>query len=1215
MKKALSALVCLCLLLLITVPLSAQTAATGALTGTVTDSSGGVIPNATVTLTSADTGQVRTDQSGADGTYRFLLLAPGSYKVVINATGFKSIEVPAVVINVTETPVLNRSLDVGVQSEQITVEANSEAIQTASSALGTVVESKQVTDLPLTTRNYTNLLGLSSGANANVPNASAFGRGTMEIAVNGASTAQNTFLMDGVSVVNLASSGVNTEGGTYATFGIPNPDALAEFKIQTSLYDAGYGRNPGANVNVITKSGTNSWHGTAFEFFRNTDLNANDFFRNRTCALSPAVCAVAGGNKLALDQNQFGGVIGGPIKKDKLFIFSSYQQTAQKNGFASTGYVSAVLPALPTGPRNTPAFQAALGALYCGKATTAGGMQVSCDGSNINPVALKMLNALDANGNYMMPGSSTGTTQAVSYSVPAIDHEYQGMLNLDYLINAKNTISSRYFRSVEPQFQPIDALPSTQINDPFGYHEGVLKLTTIVSSNMVNELRGSLQRTTTLPYETVPSGWNATNFYSGLAPGCNLLGCSLPFAPVVSLTGLYNVGGSSASNETVTNLQYQMADQVSWTHGKHSVRAGVELERAKWNWIYKGLSRGIETIQSMSDFLVGLPGNCGVAVAGVCNGSTIGSNITNTTNFDVVSGPGGIIHSYLLRDANAFVQDDIKVSQRLTVNVGVRWEYDGSVSDKNGNLSNEWPNLIQAAGAPITSQTPTPGQYLVPTGGSYAGWVIPTNYSVSTWGTPPTGVISSGHNIPIKGGTPLDNFAPRLGFAWRPTDSNKLVVRGGAGFFFDRVPGNTIIHAVEQSPPYAITLDQAGVGNSFSSEAAPYQNIPLGTFPIRWVNFNGANVYQESSGITVTSQFPNFVTPVVYSWNFNLQYQLAPTWTLEVGYVGSRGLHQAASLNQINEALLATPTTPINGLTTSTTTNVPLRVPLLGIGAAGAEFAETDGDYKSNSLQATLRKQLSHGLTMQAAYTWVRAYATGGTAATLNNGDPNNSAQQYGLNPGYRPQRLTVNYSYNIPGNNLKGIEGKILGGWSLSGVTTIQDGDPLTCTDNRGGSIFGMSGGGSNSRCQMAPGATYASAQNPGGVQNSLGGASGGCGYFACSTPAAGGNVGTTATGFTGFTTIPNVAGTNGTGWGSSGLGIVLGPGQFNFDATLMKTTRVGGIHEGGQLQFRVEFYNIFNHPQFSNPALAYNASTFGQITSTAVNPRLIQLALKYVF
>jgi len=308
----------------------------------------------------------------------------------------------------------------------------------------------------------------------------------------------------------------------------------------------------------------------------------------------------------------------------------------------------------------------------------------------------------------------------------------------------------------------------------------------------------------------------------------------------------------------------------------------------------------------------------------------------------------------------------------------------------------------------------------------------------------------------------------------------------------------------------------------------------------------------------------------------------------------------------INEPGLASATNPVNGLTTNTVANAPLRVPYLGFGVTNLQYSMTDGSYKFNSLQATLRKQLSRGLTLQAAYSWSRAFSDLLGPSGMNSGDPLNAAQQYGLNTAYRPQRLVINYSYQIPGSNYQGVAGKLLGGWSLSGVTTIQDGTPLLITDNRGGSIYGMNVS-SNvvSRAEMAPGETYANIPTAGGVESRLGGASGGPGYL--NTAA--------------FTTIPivgatpGVAGTGGTGWGDIGIGAVLGPGQFNFDATLAKITRVGGIHENATLQFRAEFYNFFNHPQFSNPAVAYNAGTFGQITSTSVNPRLIQLALKYAF
>src|SRR5437016_6398014 len=318
----------------------AQTAGTGALTGRVMDSSGAVLPGATVTATSLDTGQSRTATTGEDGGYSLNLLTPGNYKVRFEMAGFKGVEVPAAKVSVTETAVLDRTLEVGAPSDAIRVEAEIETIQTASSALGTVATAMTVTELPLSTRNYTNLLAMSTGANASVQDASLIGKGTTLIAVNGAGTAQNTFLQDGVVINNWFSFNTGVEGVSVGGFAIPNPDAISEFKIQTSRYDSAYGQNPGANVNVVTKSGTNSFHGTAFEFFRNTALNANAWFRN-----------YQGLPKPVLNSNQYGGVLGGPIKKDRLFFFVSYQETGQKNGLTGYGSATALAVPIPTGDR------------------------------------------------------------------------------------------------------------------------------------------------------------------------------------------------------------------------------------------------------------------------------------------------------------------------------------------------------------------------------------------------------------------------------------------------------------------------------------------------------------------------------------------------------------------------------------------------------------------------------------------------------------------------------------------------------------------------------------------------------------------------------------------------------------------------------------------------------------------------------------------------
>jgi hypothetical protein len=358
----------------------------------------------------------------------------------------------------------------------------------------------------------------------------------------------------------------------------------------------------------------------------------------------------------------------------------------------------------------------------------------------------------------------------------------------------------------------------------------------------------------------------------------------------------------------------------------------------------------------------------------------------------------------------------------------------------------------------------------------------------------------------------------------------------------------------------------------------------------------------------------NLITPLVYSWNMNVQYQLAPTWMVEVGYVGSRGIHQPNTLHILNGAYLASAANPYNGVTVNTTANARLRVPYLGFSPTGLQGADNSGDYKFNSFQATLRKQLSHGLSFQAAYTFSRAFTTQGYntgippgPGSTNLGDPR--APQYGLNSQYRPQRLVINYSYEIPSGHMKGPLGVMASGWSLSGVTTIQGGQPLSIIDSRGGAIYGLSGATAllASTAQIASGCTYSDLATPGGIESRLGGASGGSGYInsACLTgiPVIGATAG--------------VSGTGGTGWGNLGRGVIYGPGQFDFDATLAKSTRVGGIHEGALLQFRAEFFNLFNHAQFNIP-VGLNAGApgnFGQITSTSVNPRLIQLALKYVF
>src|SRR5262245_27240630 len=407
-KLVLSSIVILTVCVLSISSVMAQTGSTAALTGRVSDPTGAVLPGVTITVTSNATNQSRMAVSAEDGVYRVPLLDPGSYKVKFSLPGFKTADVTEVTLAVTETAVLNRTLEVGAASEEVTVEANVGAIQTATSTLGTTVTGNAIGSLPLVSRNFTAVLGMSAGVAVAANNGSAFGKGTENMSVNGANPEKNNFQMDGVSINNAAGNNEANDAGLYTGIAVPNPDAIQEFKIQTSTYDASYGRNPGANVNVVTKGGSNEFHGSLFEFFRNEALNANDFFYNRDRRPGSP-------DKQILRQNQFGGSIGGPVVKDKIFFFGSYQGTRQFNGVATQGSTSATLYPIPDN-REAADFAQRLGAAMSSFATRAGSIPIAADGSNINPVAIALLRVKLPNGNYYIPGSGTSGTRQVLFS-------------------------------------------------------------------------------------------------------------------------------------------------------------------------------------------------------------------------------------------------------------------------------------------------------------------------------------------------------------------------------------------------------------------------------------------------------------------------------------------------------------------------------------------------------------------------------------------------------------------------------------------------------------------------------------------------------------------------------------------------------------------------------------------------------------------------------
>jgi hypothetical protein len=1346
-------LVCFVVLFISASSALAQTAGTGALTGTVTDPSGAVISGATVTATNLGTGQTRTTTTDASGSYKFSLLPPGNYSVQLSAAGFKTSEVPSIAVNVTETPVLNRSLEVGSQTQQVIVESTVETIQTQNATNGALVGAQEVTELPLVSRNYTQIADLSPGVVTNVSNAAAVGNGTQDINVNGAKANQNNYSMDGASIVNYV-SGTAGQTGSYPGIAIPNPDAIQEFKVQTSQYDASAGRNPGANVEVVTKGGTNQFHGAAWEFNRNNFFNANDFFYR----LSEVKQSLP--NKpQTLKQNTFGGTIGGPIKKDKLFFFGSYQGFRQINGIGTSGFASGYVsntillpwndpsdssdPRHLTGPATGPgSYRAYLGSVFGGiPGTTCGGpplpicntgfgtqQTVAPDGSNISNTALALLQTKGiVKGGYNQgfyfpsaPATCNGapTTDSgclLAISDPTIAKENQYMINTDYVISSKNTLSEKYFLTSDPQIQsflcfitPGNCNPGAPQDVTYTSHVGLLKLTSVLTGNLVNEARFSFHR-------DVENGQDPNIVKScSLSSTANIIplvnngaGCpvvtSNPGAkefpefstvPVLDILGVGSASGpwSQGGNFSATSTNYintfQAADQISWNHGKHTIRAGFEGERIQYNNTISALGRGELLIYNTADFLTSSSGPAGTNPLD----PTYNDGTPLTTNGGLAASLGTqglLLHYNRINAFSAYVQDDIKVNSKLTVNVGLRWEYDGFPDDTTGQFSNVWASQL--------AKVNTGSYFLNNPTGTLVGFVVPTNFDVKQFGlTAPNGAsgVLVNSNKTLVPGSPWHNFAPRLGVAWQPF-GERFVVRAGYGWFYDRVYGNLLVDNQLNLTPYS----GAGGGpfpqsleNTLHNPFEAGSSLPTSPTPLAWTPryircpgtcaTNGTFI---SSGLGYTSDSPQMASrlPLTYEYNVDFQYEFAHGWIADIGYVGSHGIHVYNWGQDLNLARLVagapnSPTArqnaemissslPFNDpanttpVTVNTVANVDERVSYLGFSPTGVGATNTNGDSLYNSLQAELRHQFSHGLLLQMAYTWSKDMTNVNSSQAgnginppgqviyggSNSNNPLDLGQQYGLAAFNRPQRVVISYSYDLPWKRTEGFSGKLLGGWTVTGVTTIQDGLPFSIQDGQGGSIYYGGTGSANSRAALADPVNCSSttgvcksgvplissgsttqrattnwlntaafiplnsitASSPyciGGTSNPGGNPNDPCG--AAPRPP-----NTLYPGDPGDPTGATFIGA-GTGFGNSGVGTIMGPGQFNFDMALLKNTKVT---ENTSLQFRAEFFNIWNHAQFAPPFgnSVSTPSTFGEVTATSTTPRVIQFGLKFLF
>lgn len=1132
----------------------AQTQTNGRIAGTVKDQNGALIVGAEVITTGKATGEARKVTSDDKASYSVSFLPPGEYRLSISANGFEPKVFPDIRVSITETTTLNATLAVtGVTTDPVLIAAVP-LLQTGGPQLGRSVDARTVSELPLATRNFTQILGLSPGTSVYLADNTVVGRNSQNVSVNGARVTQNNFQINGID----ANAGI----GRVIGFANPAPETIQEFKVQTSLYDATFGRAGGGNIQIVTRSGTNDFHGVAYEYFGNDALNANNPFLK-----------AAGAQRPVLQRNIFGVTTGGPIRKNKSVFFVSYQGTRERNGASRLNSISSnvlVAPGL-TDDRSEQTLRATFGV------------------PSINSTSLFLLNARSAAGEFLIP-----TPQANGrYSGSSISRfrEEQFNANLDYKVTEKNWLAIKFFFSNAPQRLALSGganvpgLPVDQVNN-----NRLLSIqdTHTFNANVTNEARlgyNYIRADTFTQQPLKDSAVGITRSTADAFPG-------LPLIRINSNAGGIVFGTSALQDVQSTLPAATFADTLSITRGHHSIRTGTELRYFEVNVNAAVLTRGSIDFSSFNAFLAGNGSN-----------SLIANGITE--------------RSLRANDYDFFVHDDWKFSPKLTLTLGLRYELDLPPYDTRGRLSTFDPSLYKPRPLSDTAVT----GLIVPVGGFVqAGNAIP-QYDLP-------GIPNVGKRV-LRSVDP-NNFAPRIGFAYSPLASGRMVVRGGYGVFYSHTSFTSVTNSSFSPPFYLLGVRLAPpLGNPFF--VVPSQN----QFPtlVPGVALFGSTFDR------------NMRTPYVQQYNLSAQTEIAKDLVLEVAYVGTRGLNLLRQV-AINQSRLASIQHPIVNevtgaiITTNTPGNAQARAPFQGVatnnGPTGFSQDQTTAQSSYNSFQLSLIRRLSRSLQVQAAYTFSKSIdnASGqgggsGTNGLINSGATSetsaivgeqlNNRANRGVSDFDRSHRLVVSYLWELPKPAFVGrsTAGRwLFSDWQIAGIVTAMSGLPIDIVDSNVGTLYFGPGGGS-ARPNWASGASRQTATSnipPGYFFNPL--------AFARAVVLAG-------------QLIPSsngtaTAGATGTDFGNVGRNVLRGPRQTNVDFSIIKRFP---INEAKNIEFRAEFFNLFNHVNFANPISNFNAvpataidpntgqilnnnpGDFGRIISTSNNPRIIQFAVKLNF
>ncbi len=1058
--------------------LLAQTT-TGTVFGTITDQAGAVVPNAKVTLTDEHTGITHTVPTNGSGNYTFPAVPPGDYKVESGATGFGTQTQAGLHVNANQNAQANFALAIGSENQTVTVTAGGALIETRESSIGQTVDQKRIEDLPLNGRDASSLVQLVPGVTAYGaagPGGNQYGT---TFSVNGTRVNENSFYLDGAFDSSLFITGGNL---------LPNPDALQEFRILTSNFDAEFGRYPGGVVNVITRSGSNQFHGLVYDYLRNDALNSRNFFNS---TITP------------LKQNQFGGNIGGPILRDKAFFFFSYEGLRIHTPLTiAAGAINTPTPAEAAGDFS--ALPAALWPRLNGVPYSYNGRQGVIDPGLLDPVAQNVLHRVP------LADPTTGITPQQSASANTTANQY--LAHIDFQPVQSHQISGVYFTS-----RATSDNPGSGGNQILTYSGGrsianqsnvVLSDVWAISSNKLNTFR---------PFYTL-NHLNQVNLYNG--PTWADLGSTIGVGalpntqPQFNINGYFSLGQGSGGPDNLHQQSFGAEDLFDWSLGNNSLRFGGSFywnryaEQGEYLGTGQATFNGFASGNALGDFLLGR------------------ANSLRQNN--------GASHSLHQYDPALFFQDDYRITHRLTLDLGLRWEvYAPFTGQRNfgtfvpGVQSTRFPN------APLGLLTV--GDRGIPDG------IVKTQYTA---------------------------FSPRVGFAYDVFGTGKTSLRGGYGIFYAARAVSLTTNPEQQ--PFILDNTITDTPNL----VAPYAPGP-DPFPYV-VNLQNPVFF---SGATLSSVPVNATAPYVQEYNLTVEQQFGADWAAKIGYVGnvSRKFYISRDIN-----------TPayIPGASTATAAlnaRRPYQPTPQTYTFGSIVLNDPVGNGTYNSLQLTLTRRFAHGVSLLANYVWSKSLdinSNDPSNITLNLSNQNNILADRARSNYNPPQRFVASYLWATPAIHRFGLFGtEVLSNWQLNGITTLQTGLPFNITSgidtnldtvltDRPNTVGIPQISGSRSRSAKIQQFfnTAAFAQVPLGSPNP---------------------------------------------YGTTSRNALIGPGFVNTDFSAFKNFPVW---RESQVQFRSEFFNLFNNVNLQNPNGVLTSPNFGRITG-AGSPRIIQFALKYSF